>query len=244
MVVCGVRSAWAGTGPETPTARVERIHREARARFQQSSGNLEAAWQLGRACFDIGELAKNESERATYAEEGIAACRSAVARKYNCAPAHYYLAMNLGELARTKSIGALKLVREMESEFKIAIELDEKFDYAGAHRSLGLLYKDAPGWPTSVGSRSKARQHLRRANELCRDNPDNRLSLAEAYFEWGETKLVAEELPSLAETLQAAREKYRGEEWALSWRDWDARFQNLTNKVAIASKRAVSPRSR
>src|SRR5206468_1564673 len=150
------------TASELPAARLERIYREARARFQEANSNsVEADWQLGRACFDLADLARKDSERALLAEEGISACRSALARKYGSAPAHYYLAMNLGQLARTKSIGALKLVREMESEFKAAIELDEKFDYAGAHRSLGLLYKEAPGWPTSIGSRGKARSHLR-----------------------------------------------------------------------------------
>ncbi len=76
----------------------------------------------------------------------------------NSAPAHYYLAMNLGQLARTEFLGALKLVREMEREFKTAAELDAQFDFAGPERSLGLLYRDAPGWPVSIGSKRKARE--------------------------------------------------------------------------------------
>ena len=244
LLGCVVPQLWAGTATEPPSARLERVYREARARFMESNSTTEACWQLGRATFDVADQARTDSDRAIFAREGIAACRSAIARKYSCAPAHYYLAMNLGQLARTESIGALKLVREMESEFKTAIEIDEKFDYAGAHRSLGLLYKDAPGWPTSIGSRSKARQHLRRANELCRDYPDNRLSMAEAYLDWGETKLVTEELPSLAETLETARSKLTGEEWTLSWRDWDARFQRIQTKAGNPARRATSPRSR
>src|SRR5882762_3327929 len=153
-------------GEDAALTRLERIYQEARSRYQQSTGSIEAAWQFGRACFDVADVAKTDSQRARLAEEGIDACRTALARKYASGPAHYYLAMNLGELARTKTIGALKLVREMESEFKRTIELDEKFDFGGPHRSLGLLYKDAPGWPTSIGSRPKARLHLRRANNL------------------------------------------------------------------------------
>src|SRR4051812_17777433 len=115
------------TAAEDPAiGRLERIYHEARAHFQESTGNIEAAWQFGRACFDMADVAKTDSQRARLAEEGIDACRAALARKYSSGPAHYYLAMNLGELARTKSIGALKLVREMEAEFKQAIELDEK----------------------------------------------------------------------------------------------------------------------
>ena len=151
---------------DSAISRLEHIYHQARSRFQESTNSIEAAWQFGRACFDMADVAKTDSERARLAEEGIDACRTALAHKYGSGPPHYYLALNLGELARTKSLGALKLVREMETEFKQAIELDEKFDFGGPHRSVGLLYKDAPGWPTSIGSRNKARLHLRRANDL------------------------------------------------------------------------------
>lgn len=230
------------TETETPAARVERIYRQCQTRFAESPTNVEAAWQFGRACFDWADFPTDDERRAAIAEEGISACRRALALKYKSAPAHYYLALNLGQLARTKSIGALKLVRQMESEFKKTIEMDEKFDFAGPHRSLGLLYKDAPGWPTSIGSRGKARLHLQRANALSREYPDNRLSLAEAYMDWGETRAVMEEIPSLKEALEKARKKLTGEEWTLSWRDWDARFEKLKNKAHAAAGRAASPR--
>ena len=58
------------------------------------------------------------------AQQGIAACRQLIARTPKSAPAHYYLAMNLGQLARTELLGAFKLVREMEREFKTAVGLD------------------------------------------------------------------------------------------------------------------------
>jgi len=225
-------------------ARLERIYKEARSRFQESTNSIETAWQFGRACFDLADMAKTDSQRARFAEEGIDACRAALARKYSSGPAHYYLAMNLGELARTKTIGALKLVREMEAEFKQAIELDEKFDFGGPHRSLGLLYKDAPGWPTSVGSRSKARVHLRRANDLSPDYPDNRLSLLEAYLDWGETKAVVEQVSSLDDYLATARAKFSGDAWVLSWLDWDMRVERLKARTRRASEKSSTPRGR
>ncbi|MCX6930190.1 MAG: hypothetical protein NT154_44320 [Verrucomicrobia bacterium] len=59
------------------------------------------------------------------ADQGIAACRLAIMRETNSAPAHYYLGLNLGQLARTKGLGALKLVDQMEREFNRAHDLDE-----------------------------------------------------------------------------------------------------------------------
>jgi tetratricopeptide (TPR) repeat protein len=229
---------------ETTAVRIERLYHEAQARFKESGTNLETGWQFAQACFDFAELATRDSARAAIAEEGISACQSVLTRKYSSAPAHYYLALNLGQLARTKSVGALKLVREMEAEFATAIELDEKLDYAGPHRSLGLLYKEAPGWPTSIGNRVKARLHLRRAVDLCPNLPDNSLSLLEAYVDWGELRTVTEELPALNVTFVSARKQFTGEKWVSSWADWDARLEKLKSKVALSSHRAVSPRSR
>src|SRR5947208_15493408 len=111
------------------------------------------------ACFDWADLVESNSHRAEIAEQGISAARQALKLEPKMGAAHYYLGLNLGQLARTKKIGALKLVGEMEREFLAAIDLDPKFDFAGAHRSLGLLYLDAPGWPASIGNRTKARLH-------------------------------------------------------------------------------------
>ena len=124
------------------------------------------------------------SERARVAQEGIAACEQVLARHPRSAQAHYYLAMDLGQLARTKSLGALRLLGRMETEYLAARNLDENYDNAGADRGLGLLYSEAPSF--SVGSRSKAKVHPQNAVKLAPDYPENRLNLLEAYLKWGD----------------------------------------------------------
>ena len=124
-------------------------------------------------------------QRAALAEQGIAACRQAIARESNSAPAHYYLGMNLGQLAQTKGLGALRLVNQMEREFTPGARAGRAVRLRGPDRNLGLLYRDAPAIG-SVGSRSKAREHLERAVELAPQYPENRLNLIEAYLKWGE----------------------------------------------------------
>src|SRR5882672_5305593 len=169
---------------------------ESRSRYNKRSRTRDDAWQFGRACFDLAEFATNNSERVEIAEQGIAACRQLIASDSNSAPAHYYLAMNLGQLARTKGLGALRLVNEMEREFSSARSLDEHFDNAGPDRNLGLLYLDAPSIG-SIGSRRKARQHLQRAAELAPQYPENRLNLIEAYLKWGDRADGRRELKAL-----------------------------------------------
>src|SRR2546421_630302 len=91
---------------------------------------------------------------------------------------------HFSEITEKKYLGALKLVDEMEREFKIVAELDPHFDFAGADRNLGMLYHETPGWPVSIGNRKKARQHLERSRELAPDFPENHLYLLEAYLKW------------------------------------------------------------
>ena len=222
--------------PERP----KRVYDEAKERYRKETNSVEVAWVFGRAAFDQADLATNDTQRAALAQEGIDACRRAIGLDPKSAPAHYYLGLNLGQLATTKLLGALKLVDQMEEVWKKTILLDPKFDYAGAHRTIGILYRDAPGWPTSLGSRSKARHHLQKAVELCPEYPGNRLSLFEAYAKWGEKKAVQSQAAATEEFLKKARQQFTGEAWALDWRDWEKRWEKIKSKCGVVPAR--SPR--
>ena len=217
---------------------------DAQTLYRTSSTNAEAAWQFARACFDWAEFATNDTQRAEIAEQGIAACRRLVAREPKSPAAHYYLAMNLGQLARTKRLGALKIVGELEREFKAARDLDEQFDRAGPDRCLGLLYLDAPGWPASVGSHSKARKHLQRAVELAPDHPENRLNLIEACARWGDWNGAHRELKALDALWPAARTNFTGEVWAMNWADWEERLKGVRKRIEDPVELIKSPRNK
>ena len=225
----------------SPASRAQRAFVECQARFQKNHEDADAAWQFGLACFDWSDLARDKADRAEIAQQGIAACRQAIARAAKGVGGHYYLALNLGQLASTKKLGALKLVGEMETEFQTAIGLDPLFDYAGPHRSLGLLYAEAPGWPASIGSRNKARLHLRKAVELVPAYPDNSLCLLEALLKWGEGDAVQAQLAATEQTLQKARDKFTGEKWEPSWQDWDRRWTKIKAKAGETSSHLESP---
>src|ERR1035441_5066177 len=214
----------------------------AQAHYREAPGEATAAWKFARACFDLADLATSKKERASLAEQGIAAAQQALARASNSAPAYYYLGMNLGQLARTRGLSALKLVNQMQSAFARARDLDERLDWAGPDRNLGLLYRDAPAF-ASIGSRSKAREHLRRAVELAPRYPENRLNLVESYLQWGETNNAQRELPSLQGIWSGARTNFAGEAWAASWADWDSRFKKLQKRIEAPAKSLVAPRT-
>jgi hypothetical protein len=212
-------------------ARTEAEFHRAQIQFQSDENNPTNAWQFARACYDFADFATNDAERATIAVQGIAACRQLAASAPKSAPAHYYLAMNLGQLARTELLGALKLVKEMEVEFKTAAELDAHLDFAGPDRCLGLLYRDAPGWPASIGSRHKAREFLEQAEKLAPDFPENRLNLAESDLQWRENAAAKKELDALDALWPKARTNLTGEIWERGWDDWTTRRADARKKL-------------
>jgi len=222
-------------------ARAEMAFQRAQNQFQAQPDNSSNAWLFARASYDLADFAKSDAARADIANQGIAACRQLIAREPKNAAAHYYLAMDLGQLARTELLGALKLVKEMEREFKLAIALDEHFDFDGPARNLGLLYLEAPRLG-SIGSQRKAREFLERAVKLAPDYPENHLNLAEAYLQWREPDRAKTELNALDTSWSKAQTNFTGEKWEASWDDWSTRRAAARQKLDEISAPVESPR--
>lgn len=193
--------------------------------FKADAGNASNAWVFARACFDLCDLGQPNARKAEIAKLGIAACRQLIARQPKSAPGHYYLAMNCGELADAEapSVAAYRLVHEIEREFKLADGLDGKLDFAGPARCLGLLYRDAPGWPFSIGNKWKAQEALERADRLAPGFPENQLNLAESYLQWRDQAGAEAILKKIDATWSAAQTNLTGIAWEESWRDWPIR---------------------
>lgn len=224
-------------------ARAKTEFYRAQIEFQSNTNISTTTWEFARACFDFADFATNDAERVTIARQGIAACRQLIAHEPESAPAHYYLAMNLGQLARAETLGALRTVKEMEREFKTAAGLDEHLDYAGSERGLGLLYRDAPGWPVSIGSRHKARQWLEQAEKLAPDFPENHLNLVESYLQWHDPTAARRKLEALDALWPGEQTNLAGKTWERSWGDWSARRDAVRKRLNEMTKTAESPKN-
>jgi len=233
-------AAWAHAETNSFSSRADRAYQDAQQLVRKEPTNVFAAVNFARAAFDWAEFSSKDSQREEIALRGIEAARAAISREQTNAAAHYWLGMNLGQLARTKSLGALKLVREMEEEFTRAKNFDEHLDYAGPDRSLGLLYRDAPGWPTSLGSKKKARQHLERALQLHPEFPDNQLALVESFEEWADRQSFDRQLKAAEKCLAEAKAKFAGADWEQSWADWNKRFAEMKQKSGAVGKSSSS----
>jgi tetratricopeptide (TPR) repeat protein len=242
FLLAGVGIAFADEPPNSVfVARAAAEFYHTRAQYQSNTNNSSTALPFARACFNFADLVTNETQRATLANQAIAVCHQWLAREPNSAPAHYYLAMNFGQLAKAEapSLAAYRLVREIEREFRQAAELDGHFDYGGPDRGLGLLYRDAPGWPLSIGSRHKAREWLEQAEKLAPDYPENHLNLAEAFLRWHDRSGADRELKALDALWPVARTNLVGEAWEPSWADWAARREVVRKRLDETSTPAV-----
>jgi tetratricopeptide (TPR) repeat protein len=207
------------------------VYLDKKSLSEKNSGDLAAAWQYAKACFDYADFSTQDSQRESLALQGIKTARHAIQLDPASAQGHYTLALNLGQLARTRTLTALQLVQEMEREFLKAIQLDPKIDHAGPHRALGILYRDAPGWPVSLGNRKKAQTHLQKAINLFPQYPGNTLSFLECLQAQGQDDQVCRQIPASQRMLDQARQQLTGPAWAASWAEWDARWSDLRRKI-------------
>ncbi len=223
--------------------RAQAEYRRAQSASAAKTNDNVLTWQFARACYDYADFATSSDQRASLASQGIDACKQLLSRDAESAPGHYYLAMNMGQLAQTKTLGALKLVREMEVEFKTALDLNDHLDFGGPARSLSMLYRDAPGWPTSIGSKRKAATYLDQAMKIAPDFPENRLTAVETYLKWRDTDSAKKELDALDLAWPDAQKSFTGEHWERDWADWTKRRDDARAKLGEISGPMKSPRN-
>jgi tetratricopeptide (TPR) repeat protein len=152
---------------------------------------------LARACFIAGDLApKNQkSQRLDYFKKGEHYAALLEREEPHGAAGPYWLAMSLLGMADVrrgmKALGMLpRIVKEMER----SLAVDSGYDQAGAHRVLGRIYYEAPGWPLSVGDIRKSYRHLTEAVRLAPANSTNHLYLAETLIRMGKRAEACKEL--------------------------------------------------
>ena len=191
--------------------------------------------QVGRTCFELAEFAVDREERERLAEEGIAACRKLMEQAPGQAAGPYWLAMNKGQLARTRLLGALRLVAEMERLFHQAEKLDPTLDYHGPDRCLGLLYLQAPRWPASVGNRTKAREHLLSAVNGSPQFPENWVCALEGFDQGGDLAEFSKLLKNYRSREPELRKAFPAPEWAWYWEHWAERLNALRSIPPPAS---------
>ena len=143
--------------------------------------DFDTQWAAAEAWAFVADNEPCRAERIAAAKRGITLARAARELQPDRVEGHYWYAITVGLLADSDRAYGLKAVGEMEQALRRAIELDERYDYAGPVRVLGVLQLRTPAPPVSIGSPRKALRLLQHATELFPDYPENMLYLAEAF---------------------------------------------------------------
>ena len=143
--------------------------------------DYDVQWAAASAWEFVADNEPRHAERVAAAKRGIALARLARELQPDRVEGHYWYALTVGLLADADRAYGLTAVGEMDVALRRAIELDERYDYAGPVRVRGILLLRAPAPPVSIGSSRKGLRLLQHAVELYPNYPENMLYLAEAF---------------------------------------------------------------
>jgi len=174
---------------------------------------------LTRGCFILGDLSEKKDIRRQYYEKGRSYAESLLEEDQASLAGHYWLGLNLAGLADVGSaFTGRSLLPRILDELRRSLALNEAYDQAGAHRTLGLIYFEAPRPPFSVGDLDQSLKHLTAAVRLAPECSTNHLYLAETLLRLGRKDEARQELarvlssprpawhaPGLKEDQQEAR---------------------------------------
>ena len=167
-------------------------------------GNPALLTRLARTCFILGDLAPIE-ERGRYYEKGLDYADKLLAQEPNGVAGHYWKALNFsGQADVGTRMQGFKLLPKIMEELKRVLALDQTYDDAGAHRVIGRIYFEAPGWPISVGDKKKSLTHLTTAVRLAPNHSTNHLYLAETMLDLGQKDQARAELQKVLQDGQHA----------------------------------------
>jgi tetratricopeptide (TPR) repeat protein len=194
------------------TDAAHRLEQAARALRDDYDVQCEAAEALAF----VSENATDTSVRRDTAKSAIVLARHASELKPSGVEGHYWYAINVGLLADADRSYGLKAVGEMETALKHAIEIDERYDFAGPLRVLGILHLRTPAPPVSIGSPRKGLKLLQRAVELFPDYPENYLYLAEALRDTGRVGEARETLRKVLDASPWPDRQFESGQWKAS----------------------------
>ena len=176
---------------ETPGEIAKAIEGLERAR-ETDPKSYEVNWRLSKAYWYQGKHVPKEQTAASF-EKGIAAGIKATELDPKACEGHFWLGINYALLAENSGkMKALGLIDDVKTEINASMKIDESCECGGPQRVLGKLYAKIPWF--KGGSKSKSIESLKRSIELCPNDTQSRIFLAEVYADQGKRSLALEQL--------------------------------------------------
>jgi hypothetical protein len=187
-----------------------------RTKWKESPADAGAGWRTGMACQFVGmRLEKDSEKKAALFEEGKTAALRAAEIDDNCAPCHFWAAINMALYGDT--IGPIKVLftlSTIRTHLNRTLELDPGYALAGSYRVLALIEWKLPG--ILGGDNDRALAYLKKAEEISPHEPLNSLFLARFFRDELNKPEAAQEiarpfltLPEPSSEFLESREAYR-----------------------------------
>lgn len=174
---------------------------------------FELIWRGARACAWLTEEFADKGRRASYAQKGVDYAKRAIEIDPKRVEGHYYLGINLGQSATTKTVGAYMMVAKVVKAGQAAMKIDERFDHAGPPRLVGAVYAKAPPWPASMGDIDEGIKYLSRAVVLAPEYPQNHLFYGDALVSDSKLNEAEREYKLVLAAQVPAEWAHRAEKW-------------------------------
>jgi tetratricopeptide (TPR) repeat protein len=160
--------------------------------LQLDPQNYEAGWRLSQAYWYQGNFNGADSKKQ-YFDKGIAAGKIAVDANPSGCKGHFWLGVNYALYAEQSGIlEAYALIDKVKEEMKKALEIDKLCECGGPQRVLGKLYSRIPFF--KGGSKDKAIEYLNESLDLCPQDTQSRIFLAEVYLDERKKGLAIQQL--------------------------------------------------
>ena len=154
--------------------------------------NVEAAFKLARAYWFKGTHSPKKERKSCF-QSGIVAAKKAIAIAPDRCEGYFWLGLNQALLAENSgNWTALGLINPVKENMKKALGIDKNCVCAGPQRVLGKLYAEIPWF--KGGSKSKAEKYLKESIEICPEDTQSRLFLAQIYLTQKKPELAEEQL--------------------------------------------------
>jgi tetratricopeptide (TPR) repeat protein len=158
----------------------------------QDPKNYEAAWKLSKARWYEGNFGVPANKKEIF-QKGVDAGRKAVEIDPAGCLGHFWFGVNMAMQAETGGMfEALGLIDQIKEQMNRTLELDPKCECGGPQRVLGKLYSKIPFF--KGGSKSKAISFLNESLNLCSNDTQSRIFLAEIYLDDHKKSLAIQQL--------------------------------------------------
>jgi tetratricopeptide (TPR) repeat protein len=154
--------------------------------------HYEAASKLAKAYWYQANHAPKNEKRNLF-QNGVDAAKKAVAIAPDRCEGHFWLGINYALYAENSNpFQALGLVGKVKQEMERAMAIENDCVCGGPQRVLGKFYAKIPWF--KGGSKSKSIEYLKKSIEICPEDTQSRIFLAQTYLDQGKKDLAREQV--------------------------------------------------